>query len=100
MRHGLGNAHPSESIQQCLRSRKVDPTIVLGATGELAALALGVPLDQHPLSAAYHRTADALCLRIELRLQPQQPALRDLVRHLIRERSGRRPGSAAVEKAE
>src|SRR5690606_2028229 len=100
VRQGLGDAHVDELADEGGIAREVDPTVVLGAAGDFPRRLLGRSLDEHALHGPDHAPADRGRLRRDQRLKPLEPRLRDVTRHHVAHRRGRRAGPGAIDEAE
>src|SRR5688572_20776080 len=99
IRHRLGDFDVDVAIDQRGRPVEVHPAAVAGAPRELAGVAARRALDQHALYRAHHCSRVARGLLADQRLQPLEPSLLFIVRHVVRERGRGRSGTAAVDEA-
>ena len=70
MRPCVGNDNFRKAIDERLRSREIDPAIVLGASGELSCVLLRGPLHEHALHAADHGAAHCPGVVLQRGLKP------------------------------
>ena len=84
IRHRLGDLDVDVAVDQRGRPVEVDPAVVAGAARELAGVAARRALDQHALYGADHRSRVARGLLADQRLQPLEPPLLFIVRHVVR----------------
>src|SRR6266850_1800890 len=98
MREGGGNQDFQELTYKVRSTGKIHDTIVAGAARELVGIPLRGTFDEHALDRADHALADRARLRLQLRLEPLQPAPLHVLRGRDGQLGGGRAGPRAVEE--